>query len=141
MADRAYDVDAFRPWLAPRGIQAVIPARTGRLDLQSCDPEAYPARHAVARRCGWLKGWRRVAARYDQHAPRCLGFLCLAGTWIWLKLNIHNTQHTVMRLLLGYNIVLTVSVIPDKDCLSLQDVRHLGAIVAVLTALRFIPFA
>ena len=29
MADRAYDVDAFRAWLAPRGIQAVIPARAG----------------------------------------------------------------------------------------------------------------
>ena len=32
-----------------------------------------------------------------------------------------------MRLLLGYNLVLTVSVNPDKDCLSLQYVRHLAA--------------
>ena len=32
IADRAYDVDAFRTWLTQRGIQAVIPARAGRLD-------------------------------------------------------------------------------------------------------------
>ena len=89
LADRAYDGDAFRAWLDQRGIQAVIPARAGRLDPQPCDPEAYLARNAVARSCSWLKGWRRGATRYDQHAPRYLGFLYLAGTWIWLKLNIH----------------------------------------------------
>ena len=86
-ADRAYDVDAFRTWLTQRGIQAVIPARPGRLDPQPCDPEAYSARNAVERSFGWLKWWRRVATRYDQHAHRFLGFLYLAGTWIWLKLN------------------------------------------------------
>ena len=32
-----------------------------------------------------------------------------------------------MCLLLGYTVVLTVSVSPDKDCLSLQYVRHLAA--------------
>ena len=32
-----------------------------------------------------------------------------------------------MRLLSGDNLVLTVSVSPDKDCLSLQYVRHLAA--------------
>ena len=32
IANRAYDVDALRAWLASRGIQAVIPARSRRLD-------------------------------------------------------------------------------------------------------------
>ena len=32
-----------------------------------------------------------------------------------------------MRLLLDDNRVLTVSVKPDKDCMSLQYVRHLAA--------------
>ena len=31
-----------------------------------------------------------------------------------------HVQYTVMRLLLGYTIVLPVSVSPDKDCLFLQ---------------------
>ena len=26
-----------------------------------------------------------MATRYDPYAPRCLGFLYLAGAWIWLK--------------------------------------------------------
>ena len=91
MADRAYDVDAFRAWLTQRGIQAVISAWAGRLDPPSCDPEAYPARNAGERSCGWLQWWRHMATRYDKHAHRCLGFLYLAGTWIWLKLNIHTT--------------------------------------------------
>lgn len=37
IADRAYDGDAFRVWLAQRGIQTVIPARAGHLDPSPCD--------------------------------------------------------------------------------------------------------
>ena len=48
IADRAYNVDVFRAGLAQRGIQAVIPARTGCLDPPPCDPEAYPARNAAS---------------------------------------------------------------------------------------------
>ena len=36
-------------------------------------------------------GWRRVATRYDQHAYRFLGFLYLAGAWIWLKPYLNTT--------------------------------------------------
>ena len=75
--------------MTQRGIQAVIPSRAGRLDPQPCDLEAYSARNAVERSCDWLMWWRRVATRYDKHAPRFLGFLYLAGTWNWLNLNIH----------------------------------------------------
>ena len=82
---RSYDGDAFRAWRAQRGIQAVIPARAGCLDPHPCAPEAYSAPRGL----GGLKGWRRVATRYDQHAPCYLGCLYLAGTWLWLKLNIH----------------------------------------------------
>ena len=39
------------------------------------DPEAYPARHAVVRGLGGLKGWRRVATCYAPYTPRCLSFL------------------------------------------------------------------
>ena len=53
--------------------------------------QRYPARNAVARGLGWLKGWRRVAARYDQYVHHFLGFLYLVETWIWMKSNIHTT--------------------------------------------------
>ena len=66
-------------------MEAVLPARRGRLNPQSHDPERYPARKAVARGLGGLKPWRRVATCYDQHAQRCLGFRYLAAAWLWLK--------------------------------------------------------
>ena len=84
-ADRAYDRDSFRAWRAQRDIKAVLPARHGRLNPQPYDPEKYKARNAVERGIGGLKQWCRVAIRYDQYAPRCLGFLYLAAAWIWLK--------------------------------------------------------
>ena len=91
IADRAYDSDAFRAWLAPRGIEAVIPARGRRLNPQPHDPEQYKARNAVERGLGGLKHWRRVATRYDKYAHRFLGFLYLAGAWIWMKEKLHTT--------------------------------------------------
>ena len=85
IADRAYDRDAFRAWLAQRDIKAVIPARRRRLNPQPHDPERYQARNAVERGIGWRKHGCRVATRYDQYAQRFLGFLYLAAAWIWLK--------------------------------------------------------
>ena len=79
IADRAYDGDAFRAWWEQQGIEAVIPSRKGRTNPRPHDPERYKARNAVERGFGWLKGWRRVATRYDQYAHRFLGFLYLAG--------------------------------------------------------------
>ena len=55
IADRAQDGDALRAWRAPRGLEAVIPARKGRTNPQP-RPERYPARKAVARGLGGLKG-------------------------------------------------------------------------------------
>ena len=85
MADRAYDGDPFRAWLAQRGTEAVIPARKGRTNPQSHDLEPYKARNAIERGLGWLQRGRRVATRYDKYSHRFLGFLYLAGAWIWLK--------------------------------------------------------
>ena len=85
MADRAYDGAPFRAWLAQRGTEAVIPARKGRTNPQPHDPERYKARNALERGLGWLKQRRRVATHYDKYAHQFLGFLYLAGAWIWRK--------------------------------------------------------
>ena len=47
IADRAYDRDAFRAWLAQQDLEAVLPARRRRLNSQPHDPERYQARNAV----------------------------------------------------------------------------------------------
>ena len=54
-------------------------------------PERYKARNAVERGLGWLKHGRRVTTRYDKYAHRCLGFLYLAGAWIWMQSKLHRT--------------------------------------------------
>ena len=79
LADRAYDGDALRAWLAQQGLKAVIPARSRRLEPQPYAPEAYKARRAAAQSLGWLQRGRRVATRYDPYAQRYLGFLYLAA--------------------------------------------------------------
>ncbi len=85
MADRAYDGDGFRAWRAPRGTEAVLPARKGRTNPQPRDPERYPARNAIERGLDGLKQGCRVATCYAPYAHRYLGFLYWAGAWIWLK--------------------------------------------------------
>ena len=46
----------------------------------------YKARNAVERGLGWLK-----ATRYNPYAHRFLGFLYLAGDWIWLQSYLNAT--------------------------------------------------
>ena len=50
----------------------------------------------MERGIGWLKHGRRVATRYDKYAHHFLGFLYLAGAWIWLKSHINRTQYHTM---------------------------------------------
>ena len=49
IADRAYDGDAFRAWLAQRGLEVVIPAltRCNPQSHKSYNLEWYQARHIV----------------------------------------------------------------------------------------------
>ena len=86
--DRAYGGDAFRAWLAQRSLKVVMSARGRRPNPQPHAPERYKARNAAARGRGGLKGWRRVAPRSAQYAHRGLGFLYLAGAWIWRQSNV-----------------------------------------------------
>ena len=46
-ADRAYDVDALRAWRTRQGMEAVLPTRARRMNLQPHDPARYPARHGT----------------------------------------------------------------------------------------------
>ena len=91
MPDAQWHCLAFRAWRAQRGTEAVLPARKGRTPPQPYAPATHPARNAVERDIGWLRHWRRVATRYDKYAHHFLGFLYLAGAWIWLKSHSNRT--------------------------------------------------
>ena len=49
IADRAYDGDTFRAWLAWKGIEVVIPARGRRTNPTVHTSERYKARNIVER--------------------------------------------------------------------------------------------
>ena len=64
IADRAYDVNAFRAGLAQRGIETVVPVKSRRMNPQFHDPERY---RAPRRRTG------RRLARAQAERGRLLG--------------------------------------------------------------------
>lgn len=77
VADRAYDADSLRRWLAARRIQAVIPSTASRTVPYPLDRRAYARRNSVERLFCRLKNWRRIATRYDRLARNCLAALAL----------------------------------------------------------------
>ena len=68
LADKAYDAERFRSYLANRDIEAVIPSTASRTVPYPIDRTAYRRRNVVERLFGRLKNWRRIATRYDRLA-------------------------------------------------------------------------
>jgi Transposase and inactivated derivatives len=80
IADKAYDADSLRRWLATRGTEAVIPSNATRRTPYPLNKAAYARRNLVERLVGRLKNWRRIATRYDRLARNYLGALALVAT-------------------------------------------------------------
>ena len=68
LADKAYDAEHFRTYLAERGIEPVIPSTASRTVPYPIDTIAYRRRNVIERLFGRLKNWRRIATRYDRLA-------------------------------------------------------------------------
>jgi len=85
LADRGYDADATRAYLADQlHATATIPPHPRRAAPPACDYVAYKERHLIACFVGTLKHFRRVFSRFDKYATRFLAFVHLASTLIWL---------------------------------------------------------
>jgi transposase len=63
IADKAYDADWLRKWLAAKGIEAVIPARAGRLAPAAHDVEKYKWRHLIENFFQRIKEFKGIAMR------------------------------------------------------------------------------
>jgi len=63
LADKAYDSDKFRELLKSKEIEAIIPARKGRLSPAAHDAEMYKWRHLVENFFQKLKEFKRIAMR------------------------------------------------------------------------------
>lgn len=79
IADKAYDADRLRRWLAERHIIAVIPSTASRYKPYPLNRRAYRRRNQIERLFCRLKNWRRVATRYDRLARNYLAGLALAA--------------------------------------------------------------
>lgn len=86
IADKAYDADSLRRWLAERRIKAVIPSTASRRTPYPLNRHIYRRRNVIERLFCRLKNWRRIATRYDRHAANYLaGIALVAAVAEWIK--------------------------------------------------------
>jgi transposase len=85
LADRGYDADWIRTFVAERGAWANIPPKRNRREPICFSPHLYRARNLVERFFNKIKQCRRVATRYDKLAANYLAFVKLAAIRLWLR--------------------------------------------------------
>jgi transposase len=79
IADRGYDANHLRRFLAELQAEAVIPSTTSRRKPIPYDVTAYKDRNRIERMWCRLKDWRRIATRYDKLARNYLSGAYLAA--------------------------------------------------------------
>lgn len=86
IADKAYDANDLRDFLAAQGTEAVISPTPRRLVRPAFDTVAYRERNIIERAFCRLKDWRAIATRYDKTARNFFAGLCLAVALThWLR--------------------------------------------------------
>nr|WP_249201690.1 transposase [Acetobacter thailandicus] len=80
---RGYDSNRIRLWLAERTITACIPPKKNRKSKPPYDWHLYKKRHLIENMFAKLKGWRRVATRYDRCAHTFMSAIHIAATVIF----------------------------------------------------------
>lgn len=83
VADKGYDIDDLRAWLAARGTRAVIPPKHHRIAKLAFDAAICKQRNVFERMFCRFKGWRRVAMRLDQNIKTFMATIAIAATVIW----------------------------------------------------------
>jgi transposase len=85
IADKAFDADTFIDPLLSSGVVPVIPPRSSRKRVRSCDYALYRERNLVERFFKKLKRFRGIATRYDKLARTFLAGIQLAAATILLN--------------------------------------------------------
>src|SRR5512135_712216 len=82
--DKAYTGRPVRQHLRRRGIQPVIPSKTGQPRHPFFDRQAYRLRNRVERLINRLKQFRRIATRYEKRAVNDLAMIVIGAILLWL---------------------------------------------------------
>jgi transposase len=90
VADKAYDSDKFIATLEADGIEAVIPPKSNRREIRPFNKEKYKNRHLVENFFCKIKGFRRIATRYDHTIKSYRGFVEYASALLWVSYLIVN---------------------------------------------------
>lgn len=77
LADKAYDSKEIADVIEAKGATVVIPSQSTRKTQRTIDAELYKARNKIERLFCKMKGFRRVATRYDKLDGRFAGFLLI----------------------------------------------------------------
>ena len=86
IADKAYDANDLRDFLARQGTEPVISPTPRWLIRPAFDTASYRARNLIERAFCKLKDWRAIATRYDKTARNFLAGICLAvAVMHWLQ--------------------------------------------------------
>ena len=80
LADKAFDSNAIRTLIAERGAVAVIPSKADRSVPIPHDAEMFKWRHLVENFFCKVKGFRRIATRYDKTDTSCAAAIHLVAT-------------------------------------------------------------
>ena len=85
IADKGYDAQWLREWIAELGMTPVIPGRSNRKVVVVYDPDVYGESHLVECFIGKVKRYRRVFTRFKKLGRRYLGFWHFAAALIRLR--------------------------------------------------------
>jgi|TARA_B100001971_G_scaffold178242_1_gene173060 transposase len=83
IADKGYDSDTILGFINQQGTIAVIPPKSNRKTQRRYDRELYKERNLIERAFNRLKGWRRIATRYDRRSIYFMAALHLAAAITW----------------------------------------------------------
>ena len=84
-ADKGYDSDKFVAAIQARGMEAVIPPRSNRIEPRPCNWFVYSERHLIECFFGKIKHYRRIFSRFEKLARNYRGFLGFVSALIWLR--------------------------------------------------------
>ena len=82
--DKGYSSPTARDRLRRRHIRPVIPSRSNQRRQPRFDRTAYRRRNLVERLINGLKGFRRIAKRYEKRAANYLAMVHLGMLLLWL---------------------------------------------------------